>query len=222
MPRTILFVRDTGMPCPTGYAVIAVKMHGAMRFLSTRYCVGFIISSANSAVNYLHVNFYGSVTTAACLTASFAPLRRTVSVFRCKKAPAGRQEPCSAGRTLLPPHSIVADISASGTCCARSGQTTIPRNVSARTTALHHAYFPVSCYVPSYFQYVLLFLFFILPHSAKFFLHEIMKYFLRNCEEAVLHRPASFFFILRFPFLFRPCQNQARPGFPLRSARLRP
>ena len=221
MPRTILFVRDTGMPCPTGYAVIAVKMHGAMRFLSTRYCVGFIISSANSAVNYLHVNFYGSVTTAACLTASFAPLRRTVSVFRCKKAPAGRQEPCSAGRTLLPPHSIVADISASGTCCARSGQTTIPRNVSARTTALHHAYFPVSCYVPSYFN-TFCFSDFILPHSAKFFLHEIMKYFLRNCEEAVLHRPASFFFILRFPFLFRPCQNQARPGFPLRSARLRP
>ena len=221
MPRTILFVRDTGMPCPTGYAVIAVKMHGAMRFLSTRYCVGFIISSANSAVNYLHVNFYGSVTTAACLTASFAPLRRTVSVFRCKKAPAGRQEPCSAGRTLLPPHSIVADISASGTCCARSGQTTIPQNVSARTTALHHAYFPVSCYVPSYFN-TFCFSDFILPHSAKFFLHEIMKYFLRNCEEAVLYRPASFFFILRFPFLFRPCQNQARPGFPLRSARLRP
>ena len=81
-----------------------------------------------------------------------------------------------------------------------------------------------SCFMlcPLLFQYVLLFLFFILPHSAKFFLHEIMKYFLRNCEEAVLHRPASFFFILRFPFLFRPCQNQARPGFPLRSARLRP
>lgn len=68
MTRLIPSVRDMGMPCPIGYAVVAVSragavmMHGAMRFLSTRYCVDFIISSAYGTVNRLSMKFNGSVT----------------------------------------------------------------------------------------------------------------------------------------------------------------
>ena len=51
------------MPYPIGYAIVpvgrvsAIQMHGAMRFLSTKYCVGFIISSARGTVNRLQLKF---------------------------------------------------------------------------------------------------------------------------------------------------------------------
>lgn len=73
------------MPYPIGYAVFAVSragavmMHGVMQFLSTKYCVGFIISSVPDTVNRPHVIFNGSVTTlneALSTPAVFAALDR--------------------------------------------------------------------------------------------------------------------------------------------------
>lgn len=51
------------MPHPIGYEIVpvgrvsAIQMHGAMRFLSTKYCVGFIISSACGTVNRPQLKF---------------------------------------------------------------------------------------------------------------------------------------------------------------------
>ena len=101
------------MPHPIGYEIVpvgrvsAIQMHGAMRFLSTKYCVGFIISSACGTVKLPPDEIYCSVTTPAVL---FRKMKNILQVCALKRKQRGLfiQPARVSGQTAAAAHHPVA------------------------------------------------------------------------------------------------------------------